>query len=594
MNRFRTSTLVSALGLVLLVLLLNAGVSFYNTHVVADNMRKVSDSQAALTKVQQTLSAIIDAETGQRGYLLTGQEGYLAPYKESINEIQKDFTDLHTLFAGNEEQLNRLEELKKAYNEKSIEMEQTIALRRTSGLKDAVPLGLIGNGRRQMTIIRRAIAAMENAEKQKLEQKSVQAQTSLWNATVAFYITLLAALGTVAAYFVLLRLYLKVNRQAEKDLHALNEGLEEKVAKRTEELQLAQAHDRANLHRLKSMLAQLPMAALMTDEAGHIIELNEQYCRTFHIGLSAAEAMALPTDELTARFQKSLADVQGHMAKLAVTLDRKKPQLGFDIHLKDGRIVQRDFLPFYDNGKFGGQLFLYRDVTQERRIDAAKSEFMSLASHQLKTPLTSIRWVLSRLSKIMGDAIDEPQQKLLAEGRKGVLRMSDTIDTMLQISRIESGQTHVKTEPIAICDFVQKIIKSEQEHFEDKQQTLTLECDPDMAFVSDKSFLHEILHNLINNAMKYTPDRGTIKVMVEKKHHAVTFLIQDSGYGIPAHQQSKIFSKFFRGDNVVGKVTEGTGLGLYLVHLLTKLLGGTIFYESSEEEGTTFTLTIPS
>ncbi len=895
MTRFRVSTVLLALSLVLLVLLLNAAVSFYNTNIVAENMQKVTTSQRVLTQLRETLSSIIDAETGQRGYLLTGQEGYLAPYKDSIEQVQRNFALLDTLFEADGEQKARLDEVKKAYNDKRKEMEQTIALRRNGGLQDAVPLALLGNGRRQMTIIRRALHAMENAEKLQLDEQTLQARRSLETATTAFYATLLAAILTVLALFLLIRRYIAVYQRAEKefralnalmansvdtiyifDLHGrfthaskgagkllhispeqiigktgkdvgipdaiiepfdrdrtmvqqtgipvrntltyntkgktlyfdyilspiynergvisatalisrdsteermreeqaqflskaseilsssldyattltslanlvvptlaewctvhikkqdggieelalahadpdmialareygekyppnydgptgigaiirtgkpeiipditdemleagirdadqlafirnlhlasymavpltargrtlgvisffattgqrytdtdlvfaqalagraalavdnarlyqeslgmlhqiqdLNEGLEEKVRERTRELQLSQERDRANLHRLKSMLAQLPMAALMMDERGNIIELNEQYCRTFHIGLSAAEAMALPTSELNERFKKSLANVEEHMSRLAVTLERKKPLLGYDIHLRDGRVVQRDFLPFYDNGKFGGQLFLYRDVTQERRIDAAKSEFMSLASHQLKTPLTSIRWVLSRLQKVMSDAIDPAQNKLLAEGRKGVLRMSDTIDTMLQISRIESGQTQLKPEPIAVYDFVRKILQAEQSDFAHKRQRVELDCDPAMALKSDPRFLREILSNLLNNAMKYTPDEGMIKIVIRQQNDSATFFIHDSGYGIPAHQQSKIFSKFFRADNVVGKVTEGTGLGLYLVYLLTKLLGGTIFYESSEGRGTTFMLTVP-
>ena len=141
--------------------------------------------------------------------------------------------------------------------------------------------------------------------------------------------------------------------------------------------------------------------------------------------------------------------------------NERKTSLTRELKLKDGRIVMRDYMPIYEQGQYHGELLLFRDVTREKRIDAAKSEFMSLASHQLRTPLTSIRWVLSRLNRTLAGKTNDFEKKLLTEGHDGVNRMSQTIDTMLQISRIESGELQLNMTKIPICNFVAEILSDQ-------------------------------------------------------------------------------------------------------------------------------------
>lgn len=382
-------------------------------------------------------------------------------------------------------------------------------------------------------------------------------------------------------------------QEMNREVQELNRELERKVAERTRELHDAREKDRSNLHRLKSMLSSLPMAALMTDEHGNLLELNEEYCLTFNIGLSAREAMAIDPQDLTRRFQKSLLHADLHMANVNAMLAARQPVLGRDILLKDGRIVQRDYLPIYDEGKYLGQLFLYRDVTRERRIDASKSEFMSLASHQLRTPLTSMRWAMSMLHRSMEDRATEFETKLLKEAKDGAGRMSQTIDTMLHISRLESGEVAIQTAEIHLAPFVREMINYEGREFTQKHHAVRFHCPEDLKISTDPSLLKEIIGNLLSNAYKYTPENGEIRLEIHKKGSTVQCDIADSGYGIPAHQQAHIFKKFFRGDNVVDKVTDGTGLGLYLASLLTNLLGGSIGCVSREGEGTAFQLRLP-
>ncbi len=381
--------------------------------------------------------------------------------------------------------------------------------------------------------------------------------------------------------------------KSEEALRTLNAELEQRVQRATEDLRMAMAQDRANLQRLKAMLSHLPMGALMMDNAGNVMELNDEYCRTFSIGMAAAEAMKLQPLELNEIFKRCLLKPDEHMKQVNGMLAEKKTLLGHDILLKDGRVIQREFLPIFDRGEFLGQLFLYRDVTRERRMDAAKSEFMSLASHQLRTPLTSMRWAMSMLGRSMGDRANEFEQKLLEEGRQGAARMSSTIDTMLQISRIESGEMQSSFRDIRLKGFLEEIVKYAVREHSEKKQSVSVKCADGIGMRTDPNLLKELLGNLMDNALKYTPKKGSILLEAAEDKGSLLFTLQDSGYGIPEHQQPQLFKKFFRGENVVDKDTKGTGLGLYLVSLLCNLLGGTIECQSMEGRGTTFRLRFP-
>jgi signal transduction histidine kinase len=388
------------------------------------------------------------------------------------------------------------------------------------------------------------------------------------------------------------RLYRDAQRALE-ELSALNRDLEKKVIERTREVNEAREKDRANLRRLKAMLAHLPQAALMMNDTGQIIELNQRYCEIFEIGLSAAEAMQIPTSVLNERFQRSLADVEGHMKEVAKTIAAKEMRLGHEIHLKDGRIIQRDFLPIYEADLFVGQLFLYRDITKERRIDASKTEFMSLASHQLRTPLTAIRWSFGRLLKNLSGKLGEVEERILSDGVAAAGRMSQTIDTMLQIARIQGGDLKVNDEILNLPLFLQSIAREHEPHFAQKEIILSVECGDDLSVSTDPQLLREIITNLLSNACKYTPEKGSVRLFGSREGAMIRLDVQDSGYGIPLHQQQSVFKKFFRGDNIVSKDPSGTGLGLYLVSLIADLLGGEISFESREGRGTTFRLLLP-
>lgn len=370
-------------------------------------------------------------------------------------------------------------------------------------------------------------------------------------------------------------------------------GLNESLAKEIVERMKAEEKDRANLQRLHEIVESLPMAAIATDEDGVILHMNAKFPALLSLDIPSDMCIGRQQEDIVEMLADKIVNYQEYSRLRHAMLRERKPMSGQEIRLFNGSVLERDYIPIFDHGVFRGHLALYRDVTRERRMDATKSEFMALASHQLRTPLTSIRWALGRLERLLGKRNDR-RLHLLHEARNAAVRMTETINTMLAISRIEAGKITLARTEISLHDFLRSLEQQYQDECVKRSQTFSLRCSDQLRLTTDAHFLKEIIQNLLSNAIKYTPDGGTITVSASLEDGLVMIDVTDTGYGIPVHQQERIFSKFFRGDNIVDKEMDGTGLGLYLVYLLSEMLGGAISFVSEEGKGSTFTLRLPT
>lgn len=235
-----------------------------------------------------------------------------------------------------------------------------------------------------------------------------------------------------------------------------------------------------------------------------------------------------------------------------------------------------------------------RDITQEKAIDRAKTEFVSLASHQLRTPLSTINWYAEML--LNGDAgkLQPEQTNYLEEIYRGNQRMVDLVNSLLNVSRMELGTFVVDPVDCDLKEIVDEVIKELTPRIKTKKQKFNLEYDVSLSPMKlDKKLMHMVLENLLSNAVKYTPEKGQIGMLIGKNKNNLEIKVSDTGMGIPFSQQDKIFTKLFRADNVRTTDTEGTGLGLYLVKNILEHSGGKINFVSQENKGTTFTVILP-
>lgn len=227
-------------------------------------------------------------------------------------------------------------------------------------------------------------------------------------------------------------------------------------------------------------------------------------------------------------------------------------------------------------------------------LDESKSEFVSVAAHQLRTPLTGIRWTFNALlDREFGD-LNIEQQKVVEDGLKSSIRMIDLINDLLNVARIEEGKfgLHLKRQSFAklMDDVAGRIRRAAEE----KGITLLLDISSNLPLVEiDEEKIALALENVLDNAIKYTAPGGKVMVNASAVQEAIKIVIADTGIGIPKSQMERLFSKFFRADNALRFQTSGSGLGLYVVKNIVQGHGGSVSMTSGEQQGTTVTILLP-
>ncbi len=244
-------------------------------------------------------------------------------------------------------------------------------------------------------------------------------------------------------------------------------------------------------------------------------------------------------------------------------------------------------------GEVIGLILVFKDVTKEKEVDKAKTEFVSLASHQLRTPLTSISWNTEMLLNGEVGDVEDDQKEYLEEIYYGSKRMINLVNSLLNTSRIDLGNFVVEPEEVDVVNFTKEIVEELDQNFEERKIKLKTVYDKVGKMPLDKKLYHIMVENLLTNAIKYTEVEGSVTLELEKSRDGLLIKVSDTGYGIPEDQKTKIFSKLFRADNVKAKDTDGTGLGLYLVKSVVDYIGGKIWFDSIENEGTTFYILLP-
>jgi len=247
------------------------------------------------------------------------------------------------------------------------------------------------------------------------------------------------------------------------------------------------------------------------------------------------------------------------------------------------------------SGEVTGHVKIMRDISHDALISKIKSEFVSVAAHQLRTPLAALKWTLRLF--IDGDMgpLEPKQLEFLNRGFETAERMIKLVNDLLDAARIEEGRFGYEFIEIDYLDFIAKLIKNYELVSKEKKISINLFPVKDLipTIYADRERLLLAFSNIIENALRYTNAAGKVDIDISLEKDYVKTVISDTGVGIPKEEQKRVFSKFFRASNAIRLETEGTGLGLFIVRNIIRRHGGEVTFVSKEGKGTAFTILLP-
>jgi signal transduction histidine kinase len=606
--------LVVVIGLLLFLLL----VRFLSENILLTIWQSDSTHALLLQNDISTLqSSMLDQETGLRGYISTDDEQFLEPftqgrflYRSSLQQFKDNLSQLHlqnsqaalayedaqtttwyTTFA-----LVKLREMQTGHLSSARSVSEA---RRGKVLFDRFRVAI---GQVQATATR-DLYTLQSGERM-LSQQIFLAMMLLTLITIFFLIfsfqrfardlrTQLDALLQTAHHFEKGELGARVGVLKHQELqgigHTMNQMASKLQQQHQELMTRALLIERANEY--WALLNTVNTGLLFLSPERLVLVANDAFCHFF--ACSASEIVGQPFEDLSQRWAPFFADSSPFPAAFALTEAGKEP-MGKTILLQlvpTRRELELQTLPVSAlQEHLLGSLFILRDITQERDLDRTKSEFVSTVCHEFRTSLTGIRG----FSELICDEASTRQETtdFAEEINADALRLTRLITNLLDLERMQSGRNTLQRETRDL----NKLLEDEAEYTQrlSIQHSFVLDLDTQLpAFPLDGDKIHEVVRNLISNAIKYSPKGGEIVIQSRMEGTLVHVSVQDQGIGIPAEALKWIFDPYSRINAAKTRYIEGTGLGLAIVREIIQVHGGQTWAESPAGQGTKVHFTLP-
>ncbi|TXH00540.1 MAG: PAS domain S-box protein [Candidatus Moraniibacteriota bacterium] len=356
------------------------------------------------------------------------------------------------------------------------------------------------------------------------------------------------------------------------------------------------AVEKARAEHILQMLRSIGEGVFATDEKQHIIFMNEQ---AEAISGKSIEGLKKNVSSDIFVFRVKRGGVMGQVFVSRTALQMKHtfifPPQTFLVREEKEIPVSGACSPIWNkNREIIGTVTVFQDVTKKHELDQMKDMFLSVAAHQLRTPLGSMRWSMELL--LGGDfgKIPKKAQEAIEHIYENSQRMIVLVNDLLNVSRIDQDHSYEKQELVDLRPLLQEVVETMLA--EAKKRKIKLEAKfPEQSFSlrGVSRHLYEAFQNLVSNSIKYSNAGGKVQVELKRENGQCVVTVADTGIGIPKESQSKVFSKFFRAKNAVHKETEGSGLGLSVVKSYVEESKGTISFVSEENKGTVFTVIFP-
>ena len=552
--------------LVVAVFLVLTFVSYNSVFKIVDNNFWENHTYQVIIANDTVISDLENIETGQRGYVLTGIDSFLAPYNTALENIDTDFQNLQVLTKDNPAQQERLSRMRPLIDQKLAESKNNIALRNDKGAAAAIADISLGKGKQIMDSIRSIVAEM-NTDELSLLQVRTDNTTKTTNTAKN---TLLWG-GIIGLLFFFL-----VNYIIDKFI------IEDLIKKPIFE-------------REKQILESIGDGVIAIDRSFKITLFNNT--AAILSGWSAEEVIGKPFKDAIKFIEKDTRKENIIFIEEAM-LSGEKKEMGSNILLinKDGHeIPVADSAAPVKNaqGEIIGCVIVFRDISVEQEVVRMKDEFLSLASHELRTPMTAIAGFVDMiLEGRYGQLTKELREPLgyVAESTDRLIRL---VNDLLNVSRIEAGRMTFKLGSIDLNETVFKVVAGLQPIALGRKIKLTFDNTEAVQIQGDIEKVEQILNNLIGNALKFT-DKGGISIALKKNDDLGVIEITDTGVGIPMEGRNRLFGKFEQINTDPAGRPPGTGLGLYLSRQMAQKMGGDIkLVTSTLDKGSTFGFSLP-
>jgi signal transduction histidine kinase len=336
----------------------------------------------------------------------------------------------------------------------------------------------------------------------------------------------------------------------------------------------------ASRRQLEAIINSTPDPVLVTDHRNRLLLAN----------LAAISALGQGVDESKSGMEtEKVVKLKPLLNLLQSTTSEKKST---EIVLADKRTYLATASSVMVEGRQIGRVCIMRDVTHFKELDSMKSEFVATVSHDLRSPLTLMRGYATMLDTV--GELNEQQHGYVKKIVSGVENMSRLVNNLLDLGRIEIG-VGLQVEHVTVLDIIERVTSALQLQASQKNIALDVELSKDMphAVEADQALLHQAIYNLVENAIKYTPENGRVIIRTQTHTGFLIFAIEDSGYGIATDDLPHLFEKFYRGKQRETRAQTGSGLGLAIVNSIAANHGGRVWVESTLGKGSIFYLQIP-
>jgi len=335
----------------------------------------------------------------------------------------------------------------------------------------------------------------------------------------------------------------------------------------------------AGRRQLETILNSTPDPVLVTDASNRLVLTNPAASHLFSVTIRRGERHDL---QRTIQIKPLYELLQASSENGRTT----------EINMPNGKTYLATASAMTAEGRTVGRVCIMRDVTQLKEIDTLKSEFVSTVSHDLRSPLTLMRGYATMLE--MAGELNEQQKSYIKMIVQGVENMSKLVNNLLDLGRIDFG-IGLQVDTIPVLDIIERVTGGLQMAAHNKEIELSVELPHDMpnAVDADQAMLHQAVYNLVENAIKYTPNGGQVTLNLLTAPDTLTFAIKDSGIGIQPEDKKRLFEKFYRGTHREALAQRGTGLGLAIVKSIAERHRGKVWVESELGKGSTFFLQIP-